>query len=105
MFVTTPRASAWLDPTPEVEEVEAARAARGRAPVRTLYATRSFFTAAGRCVALKLVPAPAGSAAAPRLFVLVESRLAPGAGLRWVAVERVLTEDQAARWAEQGFCR
>ena len=106
MFVTTKRASAWLDQAPNEVQGNEAKDRRRQRPavsVRTRYAVRPLETPAGRCVALKLVsPVEAGSAE-PRFFVLFESRYERMPRPRWLPLERVLGEAEAERWLKEGF--
>jgi hypothetical protein len=104
MFVTTKRASAWLD-SQSGNEAESGDAGRRGGRARTLYAVRPFETPAGRCIALKLVPPAVGRAAAPRFFVLFVSLYERCPVPRWVPVERVLEEADVERWLKEGFRR
>lgn len=102
MFVTTKRASAWLDPQTS-HEAEGGRVNRRDGRTRTLYAVRPFETPAGRCIALKLVPPAVGRAASPRFFVLFVGRYERCQEPRWVPVEQVLDEADVERWVREGF--
>ena len=102
MFVTNPRASAWLDPRVGGGKGGAAVAGRQRdgISVQTLYAVRPFETPVGRCIALKLV---SRRDASPRFFVLFESRYERVPRPQWVPVEQALSETDVERWAVEGF--
>ena len=87
MFVTTQRASAWLDLQVGISSSVKGSAATGNrgphtATVRTLFATRPFETPAGRCIAVRLNPAAARRASSPRLLVLFDGRYERGRGPR-----------------------
>jgi len=102
MFVTTKRASAWLDPQTR-SDAEGGDTSRHGGRPQTLYAVRPFETPAGRCIALKLVPPAVGRAASPRFFVLFESRYERCPEPRWVPVERVLDDADIGRWIKEEF--
>ena len=85
--------------------VRAAQAVGLPVRIRTLYASGSFETPTGRCLAVRLVPSAAGRAASPRVFVLFESRYERLPWLRWVPAGQVLDEADAERWAKEGFRR
>ena len=106
MFVTTKRASAWLDRAPsKVPGDPPANRQRQRSAVsvRTRYAVRPLETLAGRCIALKLVSPVEGGSAEPRFFVLFESRYERIPRPRWLPLELVLSEAQAEQWLKEGF--
>ena len=106
MFVTTKRASAWLDQASnEVQGNEAndRRFQRPAGSVRARYAVRPLETPAGRCIALKLVSPVEGGKAEPRFFVLFESRYERIPRPRWLPLERVLSEAEAEQWVKEGF--
>ena len=106
MFVTTKRASAWLDQAPnEVPGDPPANRQRQRpaVSVQTRYAVRPLETPAGRCIALRLVSPVEAEKAEPRFFVLFESRYERIPRPRWLPLERVLGEAEAEQWLREGF--
>ena len=109
MYVTNPRASAWLDPelvggkTSTADNPAHGRCERPVSQVR--YAAQPLRTSQGRCIALKLVASDPLRTTPPRFFVLFESRYERSPRPRWLPLERVLSEAEVARWLAGGFQR
>ncbi len=76
------------------------RLSRATSPSETslqvIKARRPFQSGLGRCLAIRLVPMPAG----PALQVLVAH---PNRTTTWFDAEKALTERQADAWARSGF--
>jgi hypothetical protein len=109
MFVTTKRASAWLDRAADGTKLDdTAVPSRSHRPASTAvvrYAFRALETPAGRCIALKLVQPADGTPRPPRFLVLFESRYERTPRPRWLPLERVLGEAEAEQWIKDDFRR
>jgi hypothetical protein len=101
MYIRNARASAWLDADSASEQrAEPTQQVSRSRNVQVRYAARPLETAMGRCIAIKHVSNGTDS---ERLFVLFQSRYERTAEFRWVPAERILTAQEAARWAAQDF--
>lgn len=107
MYVTNRRASAWLDQElvgkTSSEAVDPAKVRQAGSTSLVRYAVRPLQTSTGRCIALKLVSTDGQGLTAPRFFVLVQSSFQGSPRSRWLPLERVLSEAEAARWLANGF--
>ena len=91
MYIRTSRAYCWRDDTAAPQRPVSPPSPRVDSPAPMLWALRP-------------LPTPAGSLVAVRLALgEVQVALRSGAGLRWVAADKVLTPREAQRWAANGF--
>jgi hypothetical protein len=100
MYIRNARASAWLDADSASEQRAEPTQQVSNRIVQVRYAARPLDLAMGRCIAIKHVSNGTDS---ERLFVLFQSRYERTAEFRWVPAERILTAQEAARWAAQDF--
>jgi hypothetical protein len=81
------KAAIWQDDPPAVSSPR-----NVRPPIKTIWATKAWRTAQGRCVGVRLVGGQ-----------VVQVCVSTGQTRKWVPAERVLTAKQAKAWASTGF--
>lgn len=91
MYIRTPRALVWVEPTSESKQTVPKSAPAEHSPYREYWAKKSLSTARGRCIAVR------------QGFQKIELGLVVDNRMIWVIPQGVLSETQLENWLRDCF--